>query len=165
MGIIIDINVLSCVFSPGNNRHHEFEPVYKWIMIKKMGKPIYGGTKYKAELSRMPRYLSLLNELSKQNRIVKIKDGIVDEIQEEVEAKLRENNLLDCDDPHIIAITIASKCGLICTSDSRSHNCIKSRCLYPPYVNTPKIYSTRCHEDLLYDQRLTTFSIKECNVE
>lgn len=65
MTIVIDINVLPAVFNSSDNRHNEFKPVKEWIM-KRLGFMVYGGTKYKDELRKMPRYIGVINELKKQ---------------------------------------------------------------------------------------------------
>jgi hypothetical protein len=51
MCIIIDTNRFSSIFEEENSDHDEFKPILDWIIFGK-GKIVYGGTKYKQELTR-----------------------------------------------------------------------------------------------------------------
>lgn len=49
MGIVIDANVLACVFNDNHSEYKEFLPIRNWVSSGK-GVYIFGGEKYKAEL-------------------------------------------------------------------------------------------------------------------
>lgn len=68
MCIILDINILSSVFSQAAMKHREFEPVLKWI-TEGHGRVVYGGTKYKKELGKTP-YLKIFSLLNIYNRAI-----------------------------------------------------------------------------------------------
>ncbi len=156
MCIIIDVNVIPSVFLPETKNHSEFKPVHDWFFGPN-GKIIFGGSKYKAELSAMRSYQSLFVSYAKINKVAYLKDEIVDEIQEKVESKIDDP---DFDDPHIIAIVTASKCGIVCSNDKRSYQFIKNPDFYPKGVQVPRIYSNASNKDLLNNKELTKISYK-----
>jgi len=154
--IILDVNILPSVFSRDAKNHSEFKPVYDWILGPN-GKVVFGGTKYWTELSRMKQYLALFSHLNKKNKVVILIKDVVDDIQEKIDEKIYD---LDFDDPHIIAIVIVSKCGIICSDDKKSYKFIKNNDLYPPGVQVPRIYSNVSNKDLLNKKELTKISYK-----
>jgi len=156
MCIIIDVNVLPSVFSPETKNHSEFKPVYDWFLGPN-GKIVFGGTKYLMELSAMRRYQSLFVRFGKQNKVAYLDDEVVDKIQENVESKIDDS---DFDDPHIIAIVIVSKCGIVCSDDKKSYRFIKNTIFYPNGVQVPRIYSNASNKDLLNNKELTKISYK-----
>ncbi len=148
MCIVIDSNTFSPIFNNDDSDHSNFEPVRKWIE-EGGGQIVYGGSKYKGELSKshqIAQHFKQLNDLNK-DKVVKICDNLVDAKETELK-KITPNG---CGDQHIIAIVIVSGCRLICTNDKRSHEHIKNPSLYPLKKNKclPKIYSSLEHKKFL----------------
>ena len=139
------MNVFASVFDPNSERHPEFKPVLNWI-LHNQGKIVYGGTKYKAELRKMTKYIKLLIELKNSGKVIEINDNIVDLEQMRIE-RMESNK--DFDDPHIIAIICASGCRLICTNDNRSYRFLTNRKFYKKHQKRPKIYSSLRNKTLL----------------
>jgi predicted nucleic acid-binding protein len=147
MCIIIDTNVLADVFEKGSKFHSEFEPVYDWINDGK-GKIVLGGSKYANELDRTRKYLKILGEFERKNKIVRVNNEKVDAREKEIEKKKRHT---DFNDAHLIAIVIESGCMLVCTKDSASVPFIKDKAFYPKSCKKPKIYSGKRNKNLLVD--------------
>ncbi len=143
--IVIDINCLAVVFSPGAAPHAEFRPVRDWI-VNGDGKAVFGGSTYKRELSKTAAYLRLLLELKRARRAVEISAPEVDAHEAAIGAKPHPSGSRDF---HIAAIVIASHCGLVCSQDKAAHKLLKDKSLYPQGCQRPKIYSQRSHESLL----------------
>ena len=87
---------------------------------------VVGGTTYAKELKRKPRLLKLLGELKKSKKVRHEEDSRVDA----AESLLREEiiNAFDqcpneCDDHHIFALSLVSRCKNIVTEDSRIATC------------------------------------------
>jgi predicted nucleic acid-binding protein len=149
MAIVLDINVLSRVFDESNQEHSEFKPVKDWIESRK-GVAVFGGSKYKEELSKTYKYLKLILELKKQNKAVAINDEKVDAWEGVVKSRAGE----ECDDAHVIALMGVSRCSLLCSFDRRSFFFVKDRHLYPDGASPPGIYSGRRNKDLLRQARI-----------
>jgi len=150
MAIIVDINCLGYVFNSSDQRHDDFEPI-KAFVTKGKGALVFGGSKYKEELSLMSKYTGLINNLRSQGRVKFINDEIVDAHTERVR-KATEGT--DCDDPHIIGIVAASNCRLLCSVDQRSYPYIKDKKLYPKRESSPPtIYKGRGNVGVLKQQR------------
>lgn len=145
MCIVIDTNTLSMVFSTENARHAEFECVKEWI-TNGDGLLVYGGKKYKEELSLAPRYMKLIRTLKDSGKA----KAILDEVVNKLEAKVQDmTEGTDCDDQHIIAILGASRCPLLCSPDTRSFPFVKDKSLYPKGVPSVKIYTSPRNKKLL----------------
>ena len=145
MTIVVDINVLPCVFNSSNQKHAEFCCVADWIYSGD-GFLVFGGTGYKKELSRMPRYLKLVRGLKDAGHAVAIADAAVD-AQESIVADATEGTT--CDDPHIIALLGVSRCPLLCSEDGRSFDFIKDRSLYPKGASRVRVYTGKRNRGLL----------------
>jgi predicted nucleic acid-binding protein len=148
MCIIIDTNTFASVFNPESEHHGEFEPVFDWIINRK-GKIVYGGSTYKAELSKGYRYLKLFGSFSKARKVVHIDDDLVDQYEEKLTDKVKHR---DFDDPHLVAIAYISKCRLICTNEKRAIPFLGRKEFYPKNSPRPKIYSKRSNANLLCDK-------------
>lgn len=139
MEILIDINTLSPVFNPGDSKHNDFQPVFDWIDCGRC-KMVYGGTKYKRELEKMPNYLRLINIYKDKGIAIPINDNAVD---------LKEIEILGIvplgtfNDHHLVAIVIVSRCLLVCTMDNAAIPFMKDRRLYPRGCPRPKFYTNR----------------------
>jgi hypothetical protein len=147
MAIIIDTNCFANVFSPKSNKHPEFKPVLEWILVGK-GIMVYGGSTYKAELKRTPKYLPIIRLLRDVGKVLEGCQQTIDNIQAEVEDI---NDDADFDDPHLPAITIATKCKLICSEDTRSIKHVTDRKYYPKGFSAPSYYTSSKNRSLLTD--------------
>ena len=104
MCVILDANTWHSVFIESSNDHHDFLPLHDWIFNGK-GRIVYGGTRYKNELSRARKYIGLFVELRKIRKIIEVCDNEVDQKQVELEDSIQNAGF---DDAHIIAIVIIS---------------------------------------------------------
>ncbi len=109
MCIIIDTNTLAPVFNRDCSVHREFKPVFDWIFWGQ-GRVVYGGTKYKDELRKAPRYFGIFLELRKKRKAIEVDDCKVDRRQAELEAAVKHR---DFDDAHIIAIVIVAIAAMV----------------------------------------------------
>jgi hypothetical protein len=116
------------------------------MVLEGPGFLVYGGTRYKAELNRAKRYLSIFIELRKQRRAREINGVLVDRNEQIVR---RLVNCDRCDDFHIIAIFRVSGCLLFCSNDKRADCYIKDKRLYETGQKPPSIYRKRTHRKLL----------------
>lgn len=130
--------------------HKHFHPVLAWLVEGK-GKLVYGGTQYRDELRRSPRYLRLFVQFKKAGKIVEIEDAQVDAMQQNLEAYVSNP---DFDDAHLIGIVTVSGCLLICTNDKRAIPYLKRTDLYPRGTTRPKIYSSHRNKRLLTDAHI-----------
>ena len=152
MCIVIDICALASVFRAASDDQDQFRPVYDWIFSgKRKGKIVYGGTKYKKELRKMPNYEKILHLLDWLGKTVTVEDAEVDLEQEKVEDRLQDKNF---NDPHIVAIVIVSKCCLVCTTDKKSHRFLKDKKCYPRGFKAPRIYPGPGNRNLLTDANM-----------
>jgi hypothetical protein len=154
MTIVVDINVLPCVFNPSNQKHSEFFHVANWIK-RGSGHLVFGGSKYKAELALMPRYLKLVRGLKDAGKAVSIDDLEVDK-QETLVTNETKGTI--CDDPHIIALLGVSRCPLLCSEDSRSFQFIKMRALYPKGSPRVRVYSGARNKNLLCNTTISSLA-------
>lgn len=145
MCILIDINVLCCVFSSTPAQHPDFLPVKKWV-TSGPGTIVYGGSHYRGELRKTFKYFGIMTELNRQGRISRIHDGQVDAAQQIVEDMIDDPR---CDDPHLIAIIRVSGCRLICSNDRRADRYLKDHRLYNNRNSVPKIFRNSSHRHLL----------------
>ena len=145
MCIVIDINTLASVFDSATSDHGEFRPVLSWINDG-CGIIIYGGTTYKNELRRSPKYLRVMVEQHRAGKTLQIDTSLVDKEERRL---IRLLNKVGFDDPHIIAMIIVSRCRLLCTKDRRSHQYVLDNALYTGDSECPAIYSGRRNISLL----------------
>jgi len=127
MCIVIDANTLTCVFNEENADHHDFNPVYKWILGGK-GKMVYGGSQYERELEKVRYLRRLFIELEKVRKIVVLDKDSVDNKAAGFAAFVKHR---DFDDPHLIAIVAVGGVKLICTNEKRAI----------PFLLNPQFYS------------------------
>lgn len=144
MCIVIDTNVLSCVFSGTNCRHDDYRPVLDWI-LKGPGFAVYGGSSYFRELLGARTYLKLLVELKNRGRAKLVNKVAVDAEQALVEGIVPRA----CDDAHLIAIFRASGCRLLCSNDRRADTYVKNKRFYRKGQHPPRIYRSKTHVRLL----------------
>lgn len=148
MPIIIDANCIANVFDVHCARHTEFSPVREWIISGK-GKMVYGGTTYENELRLLPKYLPIIRLLRESNKVIKGNKTDIDKYQSYVESKRVDP---DFDDPHLVAISVVTKCLLICSEDTRSIRHVKDKKYYPKTSSkVPSYYTSSSNSNLLSD--------------
>lgn len=145
MCIVIDTNTLAHVFNESSAGHQDFEPVFDWVTTGP-GHVVYGGTKYKKELWKAPRYLRIFRLLKDARRACEIDQNMVDEEHARLDQKTQGT---DCNDQHIIAIFVVSGCRLFCSHDRCADKYIRDKSLYPKRHSRPSIYRNRKHQRLL----------------
>lgn len=143
--MVIDINALAPVFNCTCSRHEHFAPVKAWIDAGR-GFIVFGGTRYKRELSAAYRYLLLVQQLRVAGKAVAIRDDVVDAAETVINGRTVGT---DCDDQHIIALLGVSGCGLLCSDDCRSFKFIRDRTLFPKGARRVRIYSGLRNQRLL----------------
>ncbi len=159
MCIILDVNIIPCIFNPDNANHQKFQPVLEWIENNN-GKIVYGGTTYGTEASVLKRYFKRLVEFEHQGKAIILDKEKVDYTEE----SLKESGIFngDFDDHHIVAIIIISNCRLILCSDNVEHMSlikksipkIKRLNLCQPSLKTPRIYCSVKNKDMLRDNNI-----------
>ena len=150
MCIVLDVNVFSEFFNESNSNYGDFEKLRKWV-LSEHGKLIYGGSKYKQELTTAHSYLRIMVGLERAGKLICLDDSEVDDLQEQVE-KIEPSKKFD--DPHLVAIIISSKCRIICTNDKRAIPYLKDQRFYKKPVLKPKVYSSDRNESLLIDKNI-----------
>lgn len=150
MCLILDTNVFSAFFDPKNDKHDDFIPALHWVVYGK-GKLVYGGTKYKNEMRKSWKYISFFASLQRAGKVVLVCDADVDRY--EVDIKKIEPNK-DFDDPHLVAIVLASECKVICTNDKRALAYLKRTDFYKGKIKKPKIYQSKQNSTLLSDKNI-----------
>lgn len=148
MPIIVDTNCLANVFSRNTVKHEDFEPVLNWILYGK-GILIYGGSKYKAELKKANKYLKIFRLLKEVGKAFSGNDNNIDNIQTEIE-KTKETEKFN--DVHLVAISIDTRCRLICSEDSSSIKYVTDKKYFPKGFAKPVYYTSVCNTDLLCDK-------------
>lgn len=150
MTILIDINTMAPVFDQQNSLHQDFAPVRAWI-LDGPGQFVFGGTKYKRELSKTPRFLRLVRLLKDARKACEIRQDAVDQREREV---IVQTQGTDCDDQHLIAILSVSGCLLFCSNDKRADKYIVDRRWYSKDRKRPRIYRSIKHRRLLSNKYL-----------
>ncbi len=155
MCIVIDMNVIPSLFSSSAEDHDEFKPILTWI-THDSGKIIYGGKKYKQELSKLKKFLRFFSHLKRAGKVIEINDEQVDQYQEELEKKITHR---DFDDAHIVAILVVSRCRLVATKEKRAIPFFKNIELYPSKIKKPKIYTGNRNTDLLSKENIANICL------
>jgi hypothetical protein len=154
MCLVIDTCCLAKVFDGRNRQHFQFVPVLNWITSGK-GRMIYGGTKYRIELGQARKFVGIIAELARRGKTIQIPDDAVDGIAAALKARLTDTRF---DDEHLVALVIASRCFVVCTTDHVAIAYLKHRDVYSSYnVTRPKIYSSYRNRDLCCDRHLIQF--------
>ena len=155
MCMVIDANSISHVFSHSDSMHVLYRPVLQWFLFGK-AKICVGGTKYKKEVfNGACSYLSFFKELGNLGKIHYIEDSKVDELQRKIEKA--ENNA-DFDDPHVIALLIASHAKVLCSEDCRSFRFVAKIKQYEKNAEKPLIFTSGNnhdpHNEILCDKNI-----------
>ncbi len=143
--LIIDANTWSPVFDCKNATHKNFCSIKDYVLSKPKTLA-WGGTKYIEELKKSGSYLKLYNELSKAGYAISFCNAKVDQLELNVTNLANDKKF---DDPHILALQIASKAPVIVTADKRSHRFLKLKRLYPKNHPRPKLYTSSRNKALL----------------
>lgn len=151
MCIVIDANTFHCVFESSSKCYEDFEPVDKWLHSVLGSKLVYGGSRYRQELSRLTKYLPYLSELKRSHRIAEIDDASVDAKESELTSKIGGNRF---NDTHILAIFVVSGCRLFCSRDKSADKYLRNRRFYPKGQRPPHIYRSRKHIGLLCSKNI-----------
>lgn len=154
MAVLIDVNTLPAVFSPSNLQHEDFRPVRDWVLTGR-STIVFGGTCYLEELKKIYRYMQLLLELQKVQKVKVLKKDSVDMAQKHIRT-LEANP--DFNDSHLVAIVSISGAKVLCSNDASSFRFIRDARLYPKNCDPPKIYTNVSHTprvELLCDQNLS----------
>jgi hypothetical protein len=157
MCLIIDTCTIPSVFNGSSQNHDRFIPVLEWI-TNGNGCMIYGGTKYKRELSKLPKFFKIISELAKRRKAIELPSAPIDSYAAKLKKKVPDK---DFDDEHLIALVAKSDCRVVCTDDSRAHRYLKRADLYPKKIKPPKIYKSARHSKLCCDENV----IKICKGE
>lgn len=148
MPIIIDTNTIPSVFSISSSDHEDFKPVLEWIINGK-GLMVFGGSKYLAEVGKMTKYTKILSLLRTYKKVHIGCQTAIDKLEKEINKTVSDE---DFDDPHLPAITINTKCRLICSKDKRSVKFVTDSSLYPGKMKAPSYYTGKRNKKLLSEK-------------
>jgi predicted nucleic acid-binding protein len=151
MCLVLDTNVFGAFFDSENVNHKDFQPALLWVVNGK-GKLVIGGTKYKAEMKSAKKFIRIFTSFERAGKLVLLSDADVD--RHEAELKRIETNP-DFDDPHLVAIILASECRVVCTNDKRALPYLKRSEFYKGKVKKPKIYQSIRNTSLLSDKYIS----------
>lgn len=116
---------------------------------------VYGGRKYRNELSRLKKYYPALEEMRRSGLVHEVDDERVDEVEKQIIKKTLQTKF---NDHAIVAIVIVSRCKLICSNDKKSFPFIREKSLYPAGCKPPSIYAGLRNRGLLYQKHI----LKKC---
>lgn len=142
--LIIDANVLSCVFDPGSQQHAEYKPIRDFV-LKSRGILVSGGTKYVKELAKLPAILGLFKQLESSGQV---KVSPKDRVDTEAVRITQLAPAPRCDDQHLIALVEVSGARVVASNDRRADKFLKDRSLYRT-AKRPSIYRSSKHARLL----------------
>jgi rRNA-processing protein FCF1 len=150
--IVLDINCYHLVFQPKSNSNDSFYYIHQWVTKEKCACFVYGGTKYKCELEKIPKYHKIINQLKNAGKFIEINAQMIDENARQLKIICSDTNF---DDEHIIAILNISGCKLVCTKDIKAQEYIKRKDFYSD-KKVPRIYSKSKHKRLLRKKYIIT---------
>lgn len=140
MCIIVDSNTLAAVLNPTDSEHRQFKPVFDHINSGK-SKMIFGGTRFDGEIRKMPKYIKILAEMKKANKIVYTPYNKVDELEAEIE-KVYTDPLFN--DKHIVALAYTSNARMVCTKDGVLKDYLhKTGAFYSKHKIKPIVFNER----------------------
>ena len=142
MCLIVDTNLASKVFT--NPPDPDFAPVIAWL--KKDGRLIFGG-RLRAELMRVEKARSLLAELQRGGRALRIPNA---ELARE-ETVVLATGYCQSNDGHVVALARVSGARTLCTHDKDLQKDFRN----PQLVSDPRgsIYQRKAHVHLLRHTR------------
>lgn len=153
MCFVLDVNSFHRFFDPNCKDYADFEPLHGWLYDNSGPKMVFGGTKFRKEMSQLKKYHGYLIELKKMRKLIEIDKDKVDC------EELRLIDLVsepDFDDAHIVAILSISGCLLFASHDKRSFKYVKNRALYPKNSSKRFVYSRRRHLSLLTREKIVS---------
>jgi len=153
MCFVLDINSFHRVFNIRNADHCDFAPLLSWLYDNPRTSLVIGGTHYRKELSKLPKYLDKLVELKRARKLREICDKTVDAEEKRLRQAVKHR---DFNDQHIIAIFCASGCLIFASHDKRADPFIKKKSLYPKGQKRPSIYRSAKHTLLLCDSNIVS---------
>lgn len=136
MCIIVDANCASSVFI--SQSCADFKPVRAAILGGK-ATGVYGG-KLTKEYRKLIQVWRVIVQLDRAGRMRLISSEDIDKCLETIQDKCRSN------DPHIIALALASKVRLLCSHDQRLHEDFTNPKLLKPKGN---VYQNTSHTGLI----------------
>lgn len=155
MCIVIDVNVIPCVFDTENKEHCQYKPVFNWV-IEGKGKLVIGGTTFLEELEKLSKYLKLLQLLNTAKKVVYVNNDLIDKERDRIRNQVTD---ADFDDPHLIGLLKVSKCKLICTNDHRMKKYIP---IFFSNRERPRLYTKAKNCKLLCDNNIAAIC-KPCD--
>lgn len=150
MCLILDTNSFSAFFDKSCADYESLEGARNWV-IRKEGKLVYGGEKYKHELRKARKYVPIFAELKRLGKVVELSGDDVDKREAEVR-KIEPDQKFD--DPHLVAIVNVSGVKVICTRDARAEPFLKDLRFYASKRHVPKIYKSARQNVLLVDANI-----------
>jgi hypothetical protein len=166
MCIVIDSDVFSPLVNPQASNHREFQPVFEWI-VSGRGKVVYGGTKYREEVSKHRDFRGFLVQMEHKGKTVNVNCADVDSVEIALSQAMQGPGFNDHhNDHHIVAIVVVSTCKLVCSNDTGLHalistcystgarTLIKRLSPHSGSIRCPKIYKGRRHRALLSDRNI-----------
>lgn len=88
---------------------------------------VTGGKKMKSEIIRKEALLNLINRLRSVGRVESFCDELVDAKQDEIELRLEKKLYCipsECDDLHLLSLSLVSDCTNIVSKDTRLRRCV-----------------------------------------
>lgn len=139
MCVIVDACVAPAIF--GLPKHEDSATVLDWLQGS--GRLVLGG-RNRTELLRMKRQVvNYVQELQRGRRIRQISDAEIAPVEQQLKAEA----YFSSDDPHVLALGIASGARTLCTSDDKLIADWKNA----RFISNPRgaIYKTKAHRHLL----------------
>ncbi len=151
MCLIVDTCCLAQLFDPGNGEHSNFLPVLNWV-VSGRGRIIYGGSKYNKELRAAYKFLGIMTELERKGRAIRMPEAQVNKLAISIKRQVPDRKF---NDEHLVALVIASRCGVVCTNDRDAISYLKRPEFYRPHrLKKPKIYRSKHNHSLCSDRHL-----------
>jgi predicted nucleic acid-binding protein len=141
--VIVDTNVFGDVFNPDLKNFNNFHPVRNCITSPKCkGILVYGGSKFKHELSSFSYRKKIFKILRDIGRLQELDDSQVDNLCNKLK---RIEPCRAFNDEHLIACVILSGSKVIVTDDKRADRYLKDdhEKFYNHPSERPKIYRDR----------------------
>ena len=148
MCFVLDVNAFHHLFDANTSGHADFAPLFEWLYYNPRSSLVIGGTHYRKELGKLPKYFGILAELKRARKLSEILDDVVNEEEKRLKGAVKKRRF---DDSHIVALFCASGCLIFASHDTRADPFIKMKALYPKGQRRPSIYRSAKHASLLRD--------------
>lgn len=149
--VIVDTNVFTSVFDPATLNFDNFDVVRNCITSPRChGILVYGGTKFRKELSSFTIRKKIFKILRDAGRLEELDDNTVDDLEKKLK-QIEPCNRFN--DEHLVACVILSGCKVIVSDDQRADKYIKDQeCkFYPTPRWRPKIYRDKSRHSKIFD--------------